>query len=821
VERDTVSPSLNQSNVSLTAPGIKGEQVLAFSLTGVEAYNKVTVSVFKGGNQTSPNTTNKIKDLEYTLSQNGDYSSSNLMGYLACDEDGSGNGVTYTVKVKITDRANNTSTEVQATITTLPCPRCTGTSTGGWTNPIHDYRVRETSGHRTPERPNHNGVDLNVGRDANGNVISGIPIYAAKDGTVEYARYNYTDAERWTPDGNGGYLDTSNYVIINHGNGVKTHYVHFQYSQNPIVTIGQSVTINTVLGYMGNTGQSYGPHLHFGVFINGVDVDPAQPSILNLDGDDATANQQAKWCVKSGEGSLTSNQIDWQFDNKTQQPITLTFQKAWFGNGGNLESISGEANPQITRVVKKTDYILGVEVDPNLDEYKNQYKVFGIAPYQGQKVIIKLKDGNTIVETKEETLQTARVRLRKNCLNLQDQKLIDEKDHTPQNGRIEEQIATRWSGEVCSDNNKVTLQDEFWIDSYIKHITNCFGGECKLQGSTGGNYGTTSSRKKLETNTERLLDGKTGIESYITVTGENSDISDAGFSHTANSRTVKLTATTKDLTAIPANKKIWITMHGWNGDLNSPKKISEAVNDDSNIAFTLDWREVSHSGNIVTGGVCKAATWTNPLAIKIADKMRANGYANQEVVIVGHSLGTTLGRELSEQLGGNAKLIALDPPNESQCNGINLPGSGVRFNVKNNIPRKEYTQDTSFVRAYHGKGSEAGSKWYALGAIDSNNPSNDDAFRIDYNFTEIGVGAIHAATYDTYLRLIKEQKLQGNILDKNDQTGKNWRTQCSSFVFSYSCYDGFKGDISVSSKSINELRFYSQNNPNQQIVIPQ
>jgi pimeloyl-ACP methyl ester carboxylesterase len=801
VERDTVSPS--SPTLTLTAPGIKGEQTLTLTVSG-EGYAKTSINIYKKLSNVL------VKNLDPNLTSNGDYTSSNLIGQLECDEDGTGNGYNYTVKVTLKDRAGNISGEVTATIKTLPCPRCVGTSTGGWSNPIHDFRVRETSGYRTSQRPDHNGADLNIGQDENGNTISGTPIYPAKDGTVEYARYSYTDAERWTPDGNGGYLDTSNYVIINHNDGTKTHYVHLQYSQSPIVTQNQTVTTNTVIGYMGQTGQATAPHLHFGVFINGVDTDPSQPSILNLDGDDATASQQATRCRKVGEGELSPGQIDWQYNSKTQQPITLTFKKnIWPLSGGYLESISGEASPEITRVVKKTDELLGTTSD--VDSEGGKYNLYGIAPYKGQKIIIKLVDGNTIIETKEESLQTARWRARKSC-NGSNGNITDEIDNNAQSGRINFQVETRWGSQICNNittDNKVTKQNEEWIDSYLYHSTSCFGGNCELKGTFGGNYGSNSTHKTLQNNTERLLDTKTGIESSITVTGENSDTSDNGFTHDGYNRVAKFVSNENDKTTIPNNKKIWILLHGWNGSFDRQiNDLTPLINDSTNATFTLDWREISHSGNVGTAGVCKAATWTRPLAIKIAQKLKSNGLSIQDVTIVGHSLGTTLGRELSEQLGGNAKLITLDPPNETQCTGLlGIPGSGARYNVQNNMPRKEYHQDTAFVRAFHGKGSPAGSKWYALGAIDSNDQNHDDAIRVDYQGSELD---IHGATIDTYTRLIGWQKLQDNYLDKNDDYGWNWKIQCNLLGLTFNCYDGFKGDLLVRNRSIEKLKYYDR-----------
>jgi murein DD-endopeptidase MepM/ murein hydrolase activator NlpD len=279
-----VTPTL-----TISAPGPKGDQLLQVNITNSEAFAKLNLEVYKNNNL--------IKNLDYNIDPNGNFNSSNLIGVLDCPK------VKYKVIAKLIDRAGNISQTTEKEVETLECSSCMGGNQIGWQNPIQDPRVRPTSGYRIPTRTDHDGLDMNVGQDQNKQTISGIPIYPAKPGTVTYARYNYTDSQRWTPNPNlpGKYLDTSNYVIIDHGNGYKTHYVHLMYENIPTVTIGQQVTTTTILGRMGNTGQSSGPHLHFGVFLNGVDKDPNL--YINATGGDALDWQRPKWCRAVGEGN--------------------------------------------------------------------------------------------------------------------------------------------------------------------------------------------------------------------------------------------------------------------------------------------------------------------------------------------------------------------------------------------------------------------------------------------------------------------------------------------------------------------------------------
>lgn len=85
----------------------------------------------------------------------------------------------------------------------------------------------------------------------------GQPIYAIQSGVVETAGWN-----------RGGY---GYYVIINHGNGMRSLYAH---SSELFVSAGDRVVQGQVISAIGNTGRSTGPHLHFEIRINGKTVNP-------------------------------------------------------------------------------------------------------------------------------------------------------------------------------------------------------------------------------------------------------------------------------------------------------------------------------------------------------------------------------------------------------------------------------------------------------------------------------------------------------------------------------------------------------------------
>ena len=119
-----------------------------------------------------------------------------------------------------------------------PCPSSTRVTS--------DYgtRVSPMSGASS----NHKGIDIGAS--------AGADIIAAADGTVTAASYSSA---------------AGNYVMIDHGGGLYTVYMHASYL---LVSPGQTVSAGDVIAKVGSTGISTGSHLHFGVSLNGSYVSP-------------------------------------------------------------------------------------------------------------------------------------------------------------------------------------------------------------------------------------------------------------------------------------------------------------------------------------------------------------------------------------------------------------------------------------------------------------------------------------------------------------------------------------------------------------------
>lgn len=150
--------------------------------------------------------------------------------------------------------------EEEATRPTQPDNDHVGGTAGSDDNPSGAYwlvpcdygRVSSPFGYRwhptTGEWSMHKGVDLTAPK--------GTPIYASRSGYVTIADWGST---------------AGNYVTINHQDGYSSVYMHMTHY---VVEVGDYVKAGELIGYVGSTGRSTGPHLHFGISYYGEYVNP-------------------------------------------------------------------------------------------------------------------------------------------------------------------------------------------------------------------------------------------------------------------------------------------------------------------------------------------------------------------------------------------------------------------------------------------------------------------------------------------------------------------------------------------------------------------
>ncbi len=115
----------------------------------------------------------------------------------------------------------------------------------GWVTSRYGYRTSPFTG----KREFHRGIDISA--------RVGEPVVAPADGTVVKACRK---------------SDMGNMITIDHGNGIMTSYGHLL--KMSTIKRGHKVKRGEVIGYVGNSGRSTGPHLHYGVRVDGIHVNP-------------------------------------------------------------------------------------------------------------------------------------------------------------------------------------------------------------------------------------------------------------------------------------------------------------------------------------------------------------------------------------------------------------------------------------------------------------------------------------------------------------------------------------------------------------------
>ena len=143
--------------------------------------------------------------------------------------------------------------------------------------PLENARMTSDYGDRThpvlKRRMGHKGVDLAA--------TTGTPIYATADGVVSKAEF---------------YSSYGNFVSIEHGARIQTRYAHMS---RIAVADGSFVQKGDLIGYVGSTGRSTGPHLHYEVRIDGQAVNPV-PYMVE-------SQAQAAFALAMGEGGQGGN----------------------------------------------------------------------------------------------------------------------------------------------------------------------------------------------------------------------------------------------------------------------------------------------------------------------------------------------------------------------------------------------------------------------------------------------------------------------------------------------------------------------------------
>lgn len=165
-------------------------------------------------------------------------------------------------------------------------------------------------------------------------------IVAHSDGTVVEVISNCNINTSGDGRYNSPYRDSNNpgnMVKIDHGNGYMTRYLHLTY--NTInVSVGQRISKGQVLGYMGNTGYSFGGHLHFEVWKDGNRIDPTE--YLEKDLYNATLTE-----AKKAIDEIAYDVIEGKYGNYPERKARLEAE------GYNYSEVQTRVNELVNKVV--------------------------------------------------------------------------------------------------------------------------------------------------------------------------------------------------------------------------------------------------------------------------------------------------------------------------------------------------------------------------------------------------------------------------------------------------------------------------------------
>ncbi|MFG2037010.1 peptidoglycan DD-metalloendopeptidase family protein [Dactylosporangium sp. NPDC048998] len=148
------------------------------------------------------------------------------------------------------------ATPPACTAAAAPVPAAPGAEAGRWVSPLPGFTARP--GFRTPTNPNHVGVDLMS--------FVGTPIHAAAAGTVVEVVCNIEAGHSCDQPGGASIGGCGWYVKLQHAGGISTLYCHMV--RRGVVRPGQKVAAGQVIGYVGSSGNSSAPHLHYEVHVN-------------------------------------------------------------------------------------------------------------------------------------------------------------------------------------------------------------------------------------------------------------------------------------------------------------------------------------------------------------------------------------------------------------------------------------------------------------------------------------------------------------------------------------------------------------------------
>ena len=255
---------------------------------------------------------------------------------------------------------------------------------------LKNYPVYVTSPYGNRSGGWHSGVDI-VG-EKNGSHLTDT-VLAHSDGTVVL-----TQTGRTNNKGSKGLESYGNFVKIIHSNGYYTLYAHLK---DVYVKVGQKVNKGDTIGYMGNTGNSYGAHTHFEVR-NTADktIEPTKYLTSDLPLSKPSSNSSTAATVSYKYTGYLDTVDDlhiagWCYNGVNDNPVMVT---AKIYNGSNLvKSLSANAN------VYRYD-LVSAKIGNGYHAYKIAFDMKSLVP-GSYTVKVFNPDGKQLTNTKKYTVE--------------------------------------------------------------------------------------------------------------------------------------------------------------------------------------------------------------------------------------------------------------------------------------------------------------------------------------------------------------------------------------------------------------------------------
>lgn len=741
VERDTVSPSTPNITVG-KRQGRFLQEWMTLNING-EASTSAEISITGGYGLNSSTSYRRF------VNTSGQWSTQDAMGLLQCG------GIQYTIQVKLTDRAGNISSLATATITTGECPTCSRTviNTQGYQKPTRTLSVSLTApfGYYFGTKQTHRGIDYASG--------SAIPIYPTKEGKVIFANYSYNDdyGKSYYTTANGGFKTDDpnarngggfgNYVAIEHEGGIVSIYSHLAPESNPLVSIGQNVGLNSIIGRMGSTGNSSGRHLHFQVENKNIAKSPSltgyelygstfnPENLIGNTGTNLTAEDASEYCTSTQQGG-TSDAIYGGWDSADNL------------EGGNLSMwLKVDRNNKIVEKEGKKE----ADLTPRplltyIDIDSTNINAYGLGIYKNMRVRLTV-DKEVCVE------RSSLMWIDTGCKTYAYQSVIKDQPHSIGSAEIRidkiDSIGNRtWDIATINNDNP---QGKFKVTIPKSSVSTEGNNPDKLCVKTrvGGTVNTDPSNQNLYNpavidynifdlwgNCLSAMQDK-NLERPILITSNRSETggklkheTDGGDFVDRNLRKIKLQISKPEhkqfASAYPKGRNVWLVSHGWNDTPASFTEIASKINEvyPNDIVVLVDWSEASFAdhracpGNInCPASVQIASTWIDSVAEGIYQRLSDWGLDNgNNLRVVGHSLGSILSGEISVRMPNRAKvLIALDAPNEEAF----YPNFKYLVAINQNKQRKNFNEYAQYSRAFFGASSISGNPGFSHTATES------------------------------------------------------------------------------------------------------